>query len=259
MEQEIAQGCAAVILAAGLGKRMKSEKAKVLHELRGRPMVVYVAETAERVVGTDIIVVVGHQAARVRRTLSGVAGIRFALQEEQLGTGHAVACALPRIPESAREVIILYGDVPLLRPETIHLLILEHRAARRDLSVLAVKLEDPKGYGRVLLSDGGDFVGIVEEADASADEKRIDIINTGIYCVNRQFLSDALPRLRNDNAQGEYYLTDIVGIGHRKGRRLGVVIAENSDEVVGINSLEELSRAETILAGGELPRAGKIS
>lgn len=259
MEQERAQGCAAIILAAGLGKRMKSEKAKVLHELRGRPMVHYVAETAEKVVGKDIVVVVGHQAEQVRQTLSGVADVRFALQEEQLGTGHAVACALPLIPESVREVIILYGDVPLLRPETIHLLIFEHREAGRDLSVLAVKLEDPKGYGRVLLSDGGDFVGIVEEPDASADEKRIDIINTGIYCVNRQFLDDALPRLRNDNAQGEYYLTDIVGIGHRQGRRLGVVVAENSDDVMGVNSLEELSRAETILAAGELSCPGKIS
>jgi UDP-N-acetylglucosamine diphosphorylase/glucosamine-1-phosphate N-acetyltransferase len=238
---------AVIILAAGLGKRMHSPKAKVLHEILGKPMVLHVVEAARRITGA-VVVVIGNQAAEVRRVVSAAADVRYAFQEQQLGTGHAVRCAVPYLPQGCREVLILCGDVPLIGAETLKGLVQSHVAAGRELSLLAVELENPHGYGRVLTDAQGELCGIVEEADATVAQKAIKLINSGIYCIDRQFLEEVLPRLARNNAQGEFYLTDIVRIGHDLGKRLGVAFGRDPDEILGVNSREDLARVEGILA-----------
>jgi UDP-N-acetylglucosamine diphosphorylase/glucosamine-1-phosphate N-acetyltransferase len=243
--------CGIVILAAGLGKRMHSDKAKVLHEVGGRSMVAIVTETATRIAENRVVVVVGHQADEVRRAVSESVAtpVRFALQAQQLGTGHAVSCALPLIDEAVEDVVILYGDVPLLRPRTLRSLLVDHGSAGRDLTLLTAEMTDPTGYGRILTGDGGRLRGIVEEADASDAQKQIRLINTGIYCVKHRFLVEALPLLSAENAQGEYYLTDIVAIGHRQGRRMGFSTLADPQETIGVNSLDELDKVQRIYLG----------
>ncbi|HEX5682278.1 MAG TPA: NTP transferase domain-containing protein, partial [Desulfobacterales bacterium] len=169
---------AVIILAAGLGKRMSSPKAKVLHEIQGRPMLAYVIDVAQAIAGRSVIVVVGNQAEAVRRAVSGAA-VRYAYQDRQLGTGHAVLCALPQLPDDCEQVVVLCGDTPLLTTATLRGLVQDHLAAGRDATVLAVELEEPQGYGRVLLNDHQQVCGIVEEADASAGQRAIRLINTG--------------------------------------------------------------------------------
>ena len=235
---------AIVILAAGLGTRMKSNKAKVLHAVCGRPMISYVVETAQKVAGSNVILVVGHQADEVRRTVSPQGTFYFALQTEQLGTGHAVMCALPHIPDFCREVVILCGDVPLIQAHTIEALIGSHLAKKRDVSVLAVELANPTGYGRILLDVNGRVQGIVEEADASAEQKRVRLINTGIFCIKKEFLAQALPQIKSNNVQGEIYLTDIIEIAYRKRKHIGAVTSDDPIEVTGVNTIEELKSVE---------------
>jgi UDP-N-acetylglucosamine diphosphorylase/glucosamine-1-phosphate N-acetyltransferase len=238
---------AVVILAAGQGTRMKSNKAKVLHEIAGRPMILYVTEAAQKIAGKNVIVVIGHQAPEVREIISESAQLHFAYQEEQLGTAHAVQCAVPHIPDGCDEVVILCGDVPLIRTETITGLVEDHLSAERDISLLAVELENPYGYGRVLIDEKRQVFGIIEEADATAAQKQIKLINAGIYCINKAFLLQALPKIRTNNVQSELYLTDIMGIGHSEKKKIGVMIGTDPSEVIGINTVQELTRVETIM------------
>ena len=236
-----------VILAAGMGKRMKSDKAKVLHEIFGKPMIMYVVETAKKIAGNDVILVIGHQDDKVRKVVSEDANVIFALQKDQLGTGHAVSCALPYLPDHTQEVIILCGDVPLLTFETVMRLLKDHIMAKRDISLLAVKINNPKGYGRVLFDEKMNVSGIVEEADASAKQKNIKTINTGIYCVKKEILFDSLKKIKSDNVQGEFYLTDVVELGYREGKVVGVLIGDDSEETVGVNTIHDLMTVENIL------------
>lgn len=245
----------AIILAAGLGTRMASSKAKVLHELLDRPMILYVAETAREIAGNNIVLVVGHQAEKVRETVAREIGARYAMQEQQLGTGHAVLCALPLLPDGTEDVMILCGDVPFLTPQTAWELIDDHRAAGRDLSVLTVDVDNPTGYGRILLDENGRFEKIVEEADTTEAQKAIRTINSGIYCVKKEFLTEALQQVTPNNAQGEFYLTDIIEIGCAWGKVVGVMNGKDPEEVRGINSHQDLVAAEKILRG----RQSKIS
>jgi len=238
---------AVIILAAGLGKRMKSDKAKVLHEVLGRPMIRYVVETARRIAGKDVVVVVGHQAPKVMEAVSANAEVVFAYQDKQMGTGHAVLCALEVIPEHVEEIVILCGDVPMLRAETIQRLLDDHNAAERDLSLLAVTLENPKGYGRVLIDENRRLIKIVEETDATPEQKKIRTVNAGIYCATKTFLVDSLRQIRPDNVQGELYLTDIIEIGYRNQHAVGVLFSEDSDEVMGVNSHPDLLAVEKIM------------
>lgn len=241
------EAVAIVILAAGLGTRMKSNKAKVLHHLLGRPMISYVVDTAIAVAGDNVVLVVGHQADEVRAIFAQQEQVKFAFQDEQLGTGHAVKCALPALPESADHVVVLCGDVPLLRGETLQRFVHDHCSQERTLSVLAMQLENPTGYGRIVQDKGGYVVGIVEEADATPDQKTIRLVNTGIYCIDRRFLVSALQELKSDNAQGEYYLTDIVGMAHHSQLTVGVTIGEKPDEFTGINSRDQLKAVEDMM------------
>jgi UDP-N-acetylglucosamine diphosphorylase/glucosamine-1-phosphate N-acetyltransferase len=240
--------CAVVILAAGLGTRMKSQKAKVLHEIMGTPMVLYVVETARKAVGEQVILVIGHQAETVKAVVSARdPKAAYAIQEKQLGTGHAVMCAMPLLGEDVENVVILCGDVPLLRHTTVESLISEHCRSGRDLTVLAVAVEKPTGYGRIIYDENHNLLKIVEEADATDEQKRLATINTGIYCVGRRFLAEALQHLTTDNAQGEFYLTDIIEIGYREGKSLGVLLSAHAEEAIGVNSSEELAAVERIL------------
>jgi UDP-N-acetylglucosamine diphosphorylase/glucosamine-1-phosphate N-acetyltransferase len=239
------ENTAVIILAAGLGTRMKSDRAKVLHEIQGRPMIHYVVRTARNIAGGNVVVVVGHQADRVRAALTEEGGLRFALQSPQLGTGHAVSCALPEVPARCEHVVILCGDVPLIQTETLRSLVRDHLKHQRDLTVLVVELSNPTGYGRIITDSDGRVVAIVEESDATVEQKKIRMTNTGIYCVNTRFLREALTRIGNDNAQGEYYLTDMVAVGHRNLKNVGAFLAGSPQEFHGINSREDLQAVAT--------------
>jgi UDP-N-acetylglucosamine diphosphorylase/glucosamine-1-phosphate N-acetyltransferase len=202
-----------IVLAAGLGKRMKSDKAKVLHEVLGKPMVHYVLETASHFVDRNVYVVVGYQSEIVRLSIDKKYVVHYVDQEKQLGTGHAVSCALPYLGSQIQQVVILCGDTPLISSSTIALLIRTHRKLNNDLTVLAVNMDNPTGYGRILLKENQQVSGIVEETDATDVQRNIKIVNTGIYCVDKTFLVAAIGSLTNHNAQKELYLTDIVEIG----------------------------------------------
>ncbi|MBU4185346.1 MAG: NTP transferase domain-containing protein [Desulfobacteraceae bacterium] len=238
---------AAVILAAGMGTRMKSNKAKVLHEIIGRPMVMYVVETARKVVGNNVVLVIGNQADKIKKIVSERTDVIFAIQEKQLGTGHAVLCAQLYIPEHTDQVVILCGDVPLITNYTLMRLIDDHIKAMRDISILAVEIDNPKGYGRILLDEDRNVTGIVEEADATEEQKGIKTINTGIYCVKKDYLFDSLKKIKSDNVQGELYLTDIIGIGYKEGKNIGVLVGTDIEEVIGVNNREDLKKAEIIM------------
>lgn len=241
------ENVAVIILAAGMGTRMKSNKAKVLHEVAGRPMIAYVVEAAQKIAGEHVVVVIGHQASTVRTSLSAYPKLLFAHQEQQLGTAHAVLCALPHIPDHCEEVIILCGDVPLIRPETIAGLLKDHQNENRDISLLAVELDNPFGYGRVLVNKNNSLAAIIEEADASAEQREIKLINTGVYCINKNFLLAALPKIGSDNAQGELYLTDVIGIGYQENREMGVRISADYQQILGVNTCQDLDLVEGIM------------
>ena len=238
---------AVVILAAGLGTRMKSNKAKVLHEVCGKPMITYVAEAAREIAGNNVVLVVGHQADKVRQTVSKLGTFSFAMQAQQKGTGHAVLCALSHIPEHCEEVVILCGDVPLIKADTVMHLVNSHTDEKRDVSVLAVVLDDPTGYGRILLDENSRVQAIVEESDATAEQKGITLINSGIFCVKKQFLLWAVPEIKSDNVQGELYLTDIIEIAYAGKKHIGVTVGADNIEVTGINTVQELKRVEHVM------------
>ena len=238
---------AVIILAAGLGTRMKSSKAKVLHEILGKPMVMYVVEVAKKIAGDNVVLVIGNQAEKVRKVVSEQTDALFALQEEQLGTGHAVMCAIPQVPDHVREVVILCGDVPLLTEKTLTGFLEDHVKAERDISLLAVEIENPKGYGRLLIDENKQLTGIVEEADASAEQKELKIINAGIYCIKKEILFDSLKKITSDNVKGEFYLTDIVEIGYRNKSTMGVLVGDDWKETVGVNTTQDLMTAENIM------------
>jgi UDP-N-acetylglucosamine diphosphorylase/glucosamine-1-phosphate N-acetyltransferase len=238
----------AVILAAGKGTRMKSDLAKVLHHLCGKPMLTYSIEVARAIDAENIAVIVGHQADMVRETFKEQ-GLIFVEQREQLGTGHAVLQARNTFCHYHGTILILCGDVPLLRPSTVIALYKHHISEKATLTVLTTILNDPTGYGRIIKrGSAGEVVRIVEEKDGSPDEKKIREINTGIYCVEADFLFRAVTEIGNENVQKEYYLTDIVGIAWEQGFKTRSFIAVDSYEVMGINTLFDLTRASEHMA-----------
>ncbi|MDP2267767.1 MAG: NTP transferase domain-containing protein [Deltaproteobacteria bacterium] len=235
-----------VILAAGKGTRMKSGLVKVLHPLYGKPLLSYVVEAARSAGSHDISIIIGYQADSVREKFQG-GGLNFIEQREQLGTGHAVLQARERFANYKGAILILCGDVPLLQSATLRSLWACHRQEKTAVTVLTTVLTISTGYGRIVKGADRKVSRIVEERDATEEEKQIQEINTGIYCVNSQFLFDALRKIKNNNAQHEYYLTDIIAIAHNSGEGVASLIAADHREVMGINTPEELREAHRYL------------
>ncbi|HSR11768.1 MAG TPA: NTP transferase domain-containing protein, partial [Thermodesulfobacteriota bacterium] len=231
---------AVVILAAGKGTRMKSDQVKVLHLLAGSPMISCTLDAARSLQPARLIVVVGFQAEAVKQAIQSD-DVSFAEQREQLGTGHAVLTAAPHLRDFQGTVLIISGDVPLLTEKTLKTFAEKHAAEKAVLSVLTVKIDDPRGYGRVFRDSQGMLLRIVEDRDLRPGEERVDEINTGIYCADCAFLLDALNRLSADNAQKEYYLTDIVARASSTKQKVIPVLADETQEVMGINNRAELA------------------
>jgi bifunctional UDP-N-acetylglucosamine pyrophosphorylase/glucosamine-1-phosphate N-acetyltransferase len=241
-----------LILAAGLGTRMRSQTAKVLHGLAGRPLIAHVCRTARALEPARIVVVVGHQADlvehAVRAELAG-SELGFALQVEQRGTGDAVMAARSVLADSDAVLLVLSGDVPLVRAETLAGLVQQHRSGRERAActILTVELDDPTGYGRVVRDADDRFVKIVEHRDATPEERNIKEINSGIYCFDSRLLFSSLERVQPANAQGEYYLTDVPSIMLADGAGVGLYLHQDAREVSGINTRVELAEFEGIL------------
>jgi bifunctional UDP-N-acetylglucosamine pyrophosphorylase/glucosamine-1-phosphate N-acetyltransferase len=232
-----------IILAAGLGTRMKSATIKILHRAAGRPIIDYVLDLACDLCPNPPVMVIGHQRDAVQSAVGGRA--RFAIQEQQLGTGHAVLQAAAALSDAAgKRVLILSGDVPLTRPETLRRLLEEHEREGNALTLLTMKLSDPAMYGRIVRDESGAVIRIVEFKDASAEEKQIDEVNAGIYVFDGEHLFDNLRNLGNQNAQGEYYLTDLLGVLRGAGHRVGAVVAGDPVEALGVNSRADLAQVE---------------
>ena len=235
-------GLSTIVLAAGQGTRMRSDLPKVLQPLAGRPLLAHVLDCAAALGADDVCVVYGHGAEVVRNRFADTS-LRWALQAEQLGTGHAVQQAMPDTPEENR-VLVLFGDVPLLRPATCQRLV--DATPVGDVAVLTVDMEDPTGYGRII-RDGDSVNRIVEEKDASSHEKAVHEINTGVLLCPADKLRRWLGNLGNDNAQGEYYLTDVIAMAVAEGVTVHGVKAETCIEVMGINDKKQLAEAERAL------------
>ena len=235
-------GLSIIILAAGQGTRMRSDLPKVLQHLAGKPLLSHVLECSKALAADDICVVYGHGADAVQSTYADES-LRWALQDEQLGTGHAMQQAMPGTPDENR-ILVLFGDVPLLMPETLSVLLADTPAG--DVAILTVDMEDPTGYGRVI-RERGSVSSIVEEKDASVDERAVREINTGVMLCPADKLKSWLKSLGNDNVQGEYYLTDVIAMAVNDKVEVHGIKASSPVEVMGINDKKQLAEAERAL------------
>lgn len=246
-----------LILAAGLGTRMKSGLAKVLHQLGGRPLIAYVGRAASALKPRKIYVVVGHQANQVRAAAEAEPGsvpVAFVNQVEQRGTGDAVMAARNDLAGAGSTILVLAGDVPMVRPETLSTLIQEHRGAKAACTILTVRLENPTGYGRIVRDEANRFLKIVEQKEATEEERQIRESNSGIYCFESDKLFAALDSVQPANKQGEYYLTDVPGILRAGGDEVAMHLHNDSREVSGVNTRAELAEFENLLRRGTIRR-----
>ena len=241
MEQDIV----AVVLAAGKGTRMKSNKSKLVHKIYGKELVKRVVETAEKSDIKDIIAVVGYKKEEIQKVLGDT--VKYAYQEEMLGTGHAVLQAEEYLEGRKGKVVVLNGDVPIIRPETIKKLIEKSIKNKEYATVLTAIYNNPTGYGRIIRDDGGNVKEIVEEKDLSEEQKSNKEINAGIYCFDIDELLKALKELKPNNAQGELYLTDVVKIMNDKGLKTGAVIVKDNTEILGVNDRMQLELLTKVL------------
>lgn len=235
----------AIILAAGEGKRMKSKNSKVVHKICGKSLIEHVVEEVQKVGIEKQIVVVGHRADQVKNVLGEK--VDYVVQEEQNGTGHAVMQAISYIENLNGKVLVLCGDTPLIKAETLQNTILEHQSKNNLATIITTKVADPCGYGRIVRSQNGEVLKIVECRDASTIEKNIKEINSGMYLFDSNILSKALKNLKNENSQGEFYLTDTIEILINSQNKVGAYITEDTNEIFGINDRIQLSNASEIM------------
>ncbi|MEN8136299.1 MAG: sugar phosphate nucleotidyltransferase [Thermodesulfobacteriota bacterium] len=236
----------AIVLAAGKGTRMKSKKAKVMHEVFFAPMLQHVLNAITPLTLQGTVVVTGHQAETIEESLAGF-NVAFARQEQQNGTAHAVLAAEDLFSDFAGTVLILCGDTPLVQSETLQAMLTAHSSSKAILTVMTTKMADPANYGRIITDDQGNLLRIVEEKDASAVEKEINEINAGIYCVDGTFLFKGLRGIGSDNRQGEFYLTDLIEIARSDGFAINRHVCADPDEVLGVNSRVDLAGAHRAL------------
>ncbi|MCH7323876.1 bifunctional UDP-N-acetylglucosamine diphosphorylase/glucosamine-1-phosphate N-acetyltransferase GlmU [Solibacillus sp. MA9] len=235
----------AVILAAGQGTRMKSKLYKVLHPVCGKPMVEHVIDHIGSLNVERVVTVVGHGAELVKETLGDKS--EYVLQAEQLGTAHAVQQAEPILGSLEGTTLVVCGDTPLIRPETMQALFAHHEANNAKATILTAVAENPTGYGRIIRDSDGQVAQIVEQKDASAEQQLVKEINTGTYCFDNKALFEALKQVKNDNAQGEYYLPDVIEILQKQGEVVAAYVTENFDETLGVNDRFALSQAEELM------------
>ncbi len=239
------QDVIAVVLAGGKGTRMKSNKSKLVHKIYGKEIVLRSVENAKKAGIEEIITVVGHQREQVQEVLGD--SVKYAYQEEMLGTGHAVMQARKYLEGKKGKVVVLNGDVPILRPETISTLIEKSTSNKEYATLLTAIYDNPFGYGRIIRDEGGNVEGIVEEKDATELQREIKEINAGIYCFDIEELLKALDSIDNKNASGEYYITDVIQIMNDRGLKTGAVIVEDNTEILGVNDRVQLEIVTKIL------------
>ncbi len=240
--------CSVILLAAGKGTRMKSNTIKVLHPLAGRPVLAYSLDVAGQLNPQGLFVVVGYQAEKVQTVFADYnLPLDWVVQPEQNGTADAVRCAIPKINKSSDTVIVLYGDVPLLKAQTLQALLEQHHKEDACITLLTACLDFPHGYGRILRNGEGRVCRIIEQADTNEQEQQIKEINTGIYCFRSSFLIEAIDKLEANNAQGEYYLTDLISYAASKGLPIQSKITDEPFRALGINSRKDLAEAEATL------------
>lgn len=239
----------AIILAAGKGVRMESDLAKVLHEVCGRPMLAWVVDACRLAGCGRLLIVIGHQADRVRQAFAGCDDdIVWVVQQPQLGTGHAVLCCREHLAGADGPVLVVAGDGPLIRPETLAALLSRHRADGAACTIATSVLPEAGRYGRIVRDEAGALAGIVEYLDATEDQRRIREVNVSLYCFDARVLHDVVARIDNRNAKGEYYLTDALHLLRADGAKLAAVAAVPPGEVLSINTVEQLRQVEAILA-----------
>ncbi|MCD6447112.1 MAG: NTP transferase domain-containing protein [Candidatus Marinimicrobia bacterium] len=234
---------ATVILAAGKGTRMKSDLPKVLHKVLGETMVARVVARAEESGSSRTVVVIGHKKELVEKELAAQK-VDFAVQTQQLGTGHAVMMAEPALQDFFGDVLILAGDVPLLTSETLIKLIKTHHEEKADATVLSAIFENPHGYGRIIRTSDGNYSHSVEEKDANDEIRKIKEINSGIYLFKSELLFHYLRFIGTDNIQGEYYLTDVLPLMRKDNKKIALQVADDPDEIQGVNTVDQLREAE---------------
>ena len=235
----------AIVMAAGKGTRMKSKKSKLVQKIFGKEVVKRAVENAKNAGVNDIVAVVGYQKEEVMAVLGDT--VKYAFQEDMMGTGHAVLMAKEYLQGKKGKVLVLNGDVPLIRPKTLNKLIEKSIENKEYATLLTAIYDNPKGYGRIIRDEGGNVSAIVEEKDTTEEQKEIKEINAGIYCFDIQELLLALEEIKPNNAQGEYYITDVIGIMNKKGLKTGAVVVEDNTEILGINDRIQLEMLTKVL------------